>query len=150
MTSNMREALSRAQNGPLRRVHDQTHGQAPWPAHPRSLGALVKAGLLEKPRRRVSRNGHAIDEWFVTPAGLEALKPRAVVKRDTVRLLRVPGGSTRMMQLGVWVDARMSEPEKVNPDEVDAVWFGEAARRHSEARDLRGRAQAIVMRRKAA
>jgi hypothetical protein len=150
MTSRMLEALRAAQNGPLRRVHDVEHGRAPWPAHHATIRALVDKGLLEKPRRRVSRNGHPIDEWFATDAGREALKPRHVAKREAVRCLRVPGGSTRMMQLGTWVQLRSPEPEPVDPDEVDAAWFGAAAERHAEARDKRERAQQIAMRRKAA
>jgi hypothetical protein len=150
VTERMREALAAAENAPLRRVHDVAHGQAPWPAHPASIAALVRQGLLEKPRRRISRNGHPIDEWFITEAGCEALKPRQVVRREAVRSLRVPGGSTRVMQGGVWVDAAMPEPEPVDPDEVDAAWFGAAAVRHAEARDRRHRAAQIVSKRKAA
>jgi hypothetical protein len=143
VTERMREALAAAQNGPLRRVHDVEHGQAPWPAHPCSLAALVNQGLLEKPRRRISRNGHPIDEWFITEAGCEALKPKQVVRREAVRSLRVSGGSTRVMQGGVWVDAAMPEPEPVDPDEVDAGWFGAAAVRHAEARDRREAARRV-------
>jgi hypothetical protein len=142
VTERMLEALSAAENGPLRRVHDVEHGQAPWPTHPCSLAALVRQGLLER-SSRISKKGHRIDEWHINDAGREALKPKPVVKRDPVRSLRVPGGSTRVMQGGVWVDAGMPEPEPVDPDEVDAAWFGAGAERHAEARDRREAARRV-------
>jgi hypothetical protein len=142
MTSRMLAALRAAQNGPLRRVHDVEHGRAPWPAPPASLAALVRQGLLER-SSRVSKKNHRIDEWHVTDAGRETLKPRHVAKRDPVRCLRVPGGSTRMMQLGTWVQVRSPEPEPVDADDVDAAWFGAAAVRHAEARDRRDAARRV-------
>jgi hypothetical protein len=142
VTERMREALLEARKGPLRRVHDGTEGKPPWPAPAASLAALVKHGLLVRSERK-SKNGNRVQEWTLTDAGREALKPKQVVRREAVRSLRVPGGSTRMMQGGVWVDAAMPEPEPVDPDEVDAAWFGAAAVRHAEARDRREAARRL-------
>jgi DNA-binding PadR family transcriptional regulator len=142
VTERMREALLEARKGPLRRVHDGTEGKPPWPANPCSLAALVKHGLLDRSERK-SKSGNRLDEWTITDEGRSALNPPAVVKRDVVRSLRAPGGSTRMMQLGYWVEARTPEPEPVDPDEVDAAWFGAAARRHADAMDRREAARRV-------
>jgi hypothetical protein len=136
LSPNMRAALEESRRGPLRRVHDIDHGQPAWPAHPATLRALVNRDLLTTGERK-SRKGHRIEEWTITDDGRSALNPPVVVRREVVRSLRAPGGSTRMMQLGYWVEARTPEPEPVDPDEVDAAWFGAAARRHAEAMDRR-------------
>lgn len=109
LTKPMREALRRARSQPLRRVHKPGPGRPPWPAYHSTLTTLVNDGLLEQ-RDRLSRQGYLVDEWFITEFGVEALKP-VIVRRDIVRLLHVAGGSTRMMQLGTWIDVRMPEPE---------------------------------------
>jgi hypothetical protein len=112
LTRAMRDALRAARSQPLRRVHKpDVPGRPPWPAHPASLAALVRRELVIR-GAEVSRKGFRMDVWTITDAGVEALEFVAV-RRDIVRTLRVPGGSTRLMQLGVWVDVRMPEPEEM-------------------------------------
>jgi hypothetical protein len=112
LTPAMRDALRAARSQPLRRVHKPDEpGRPPWPASSASLAALVRRGLVVR-TAEVSRKGFRMDVWTITDAGVEALEFVAV-RRDTVRTLRVPGGSTRLMQLGVWVDVRMPEPEEM-------------------------------------
>ena len=149
MTPAMLEALRRSENGPLTRVHDDEKGKPPWPAPASSLAALVKHGMLER-SSRISSKGKRIDEWHATELGIEALKAPARVKRDAVRSLRVPGGSTRFLQHGVWVERSTPEPEPVSAADLDAAWFGEAARRHASERDRQRWAREIANRRKAA
>jgi hypothetical protein len=111
LTPAMRDALRAARSQPLRRVHKLGPGRPPWPAPATSLAALVRRELVTR-GAEVSRKGFRMDVWTITDAGVEALEFVAV-RRDTVRTLRVPGGSTRLMQLGVWVDVRMPEPEEM-------------------------------------
>jgi hypothetical protein len=114
LTPAMRDALRAARSQPLRRVHDDKPGRPVWPAHPATLRALTDEhrGRCLRRTERLSRQGHVVEEWWITDLGLESLNYRPP-GRDTVRLLRVPGGSTRMMQLGTWVDVRMPEPEEM-------------------------------------
>jgi hypothetical protein len=108
----MRDALRAARSQPLRRVHKPGPGRPPWPAHPSTLRALLNPhrGACLRRTERPSRQGHVVEEFWITELGIMSLDYRPP-GRDTVRLLRVPGGSTRLMQLGVWVDVRMPEPE---------------------------------------
>ncbi len=110
LTPHMRTALRAARSQPLRRVHDDTPGKPSWPANPNTIYALWRNGALVG-SCRLSRRGRPIEEWHITDLGVEALKPRLVVRRDTVTRLRCGRGSTRVMQFGVWVDVRMPEPE---------------------------------------
>lgn len=106
----MRAALRAARSQPLRRVHKPGPGRPPWPAPHASLRALVNRGLLTDPDRQVSRKCYPMDVWQITPLGIESLEYVAV-KPDPVRSLHIAVGSTRLMQLGTWVDVRMPEPE---------------------------------------
>jgi hypothetical protein len=143
VTPAMLEALQSARKGPLRRVHDIEHGRPAWPAHPASLRALVRHGLAVS-SERLSKAGHRVEEWTITEDGRKALNTPVVVVRERVRSLRVYGGSTRMMQLGAWVDVWMPEPEPVRPQDVDALWFGAAAERHAIERDRRTAARRVA------
>jgi hypothetical protein len=80
LTTAMRDALEEAAHDPLRRLH--VNGSLPpWPAHHSTLAALVGHGLLEHDRR-LTKKGHRLEEWTITDAGQDALKPREIVKRD--------------------------------------------------------------------
>jgi hypothetical protein len=119
LTPAMRDALRAARSQPLRRVHKPEPGQPPWPAHPSRLAALVRRGLLTGPDERRSRKGHRMDVWTITDAGVEALDWRPPTRRGGRAVLRVPGGTTRPMQLGEWDERRIPEPDKLAPG---ATW----------------------------
>jgi hypothetical protein len=114
LTPAMRAALRAARSQPLRRVHKPGNGKPAWPASPNTLYALtsIERGACLRRTERLSRQGHHVEEWWITELGVASLE-FVVVKRDPVRSLHIASGSTRPMQLGMWVDMRMPEPEAV-------------------------------------
>jgi len=94
ITESMRVVLkeaARRQEG-LRRLHGDQPGSPPWPAHPSTLAALVRRGLLERASGR-TRRGSRIDTWRITEAGRLELNPPAQVMQD--RPLYLARGSVR-------------------------------------------------------
>ena len=76
LSENMRTVLreaSRKQEG-LRRLFDDQPGRPPWPAHPSTLAALVRHGLLERSEARTKR-GARLDVWRITDSGRMTLNP---------------------------------------------------------------------------
>jgi len=138
----MRDTLEVVRRGGLRRVHDGV-GRPPWPAPWQTLYALQRRELIVR-TERLSRKGDRVEEWAITEAGREALSPPVVPRRETVRSLRAPGGSTRPMQLGIWIDTRMPEPEPVDPAGINPEWKRRAHERHVEAESPRQRARRLA------
>ncbi len=136
-TRTMLECLQRARKQPLRRCWDGTPGQPPWPAPWQTIYALVDRGWLEATTVPKNKRGHKVTTWTITPAGREALEPTRRTYRDTVRTLNVPGGSTRPMQLGVWVEVTIPEPEPVESALIGARWTVGAWSRQVAAVDRR-------------
>lgn len=146
LTPLMRAALQQAlrSNGELRRVHDDREGSPPWPAHPASLAALVRHGLMEESERR-SNKGHRMQLWQITDAGREALDPPKKAQRDVFRPM---GGNTtsRVMVGGVWQDISMPEPEKddVRREDLHHRHAESAQQRWNDAQDARRRASRLA------
>jgi hypothetical protein len=114
LTPAMRDALRAARHQPLRRVHRPDAGKPPWPAHPSTLAALccpVRGRCLQR-TEQVSRKGHPMTVWTITDLGILSLE-FVVMKSAAVASLRAGHGSTRPMQLGVWIDLRIPEPEQM-------------------------------------
>lgn len=139
MTQAMLTALQKAQNCPLRRIHAE-HGKPHWPAHPSTLAALVRLELMRRDQR-VNRKGRRIDEWIVTDAGREVLKPKPVKVRRLGPLYVSRGWPDYTGDIG---RAMPGEPEAVRPQDVDALWFGAAAERHAIERDRRTAARRVA------
>lgn len=90
MTNRMRNALTRANNTPLQRTHNQTHGKPPWPEHPATLNALERQGMLTR-TTRTTRHGHRIDEWHITDTGRQTLQPtHRTIPHKTRLIARTP------------------------------------------------------------
>jgi hypothetical protein len=141
VTERMREALLEARKGPLRRVHDGTEGKPPWPAPAASLAALVKHGLLARSERK-SKNGNRVQEWTLTDAGREALKPppAKVVQARPVFLAARP----QHIKADYTTDpsrALLGAGEVLDPPSVG--WEREAVVRHAEVRDRRDAARRV-------
>jgi hypothetical protein len=116
----MREALTSALRGSLRRLHDNAPGRPPWPAHPATLAALVARDLLSHDRRR-TRKSWWLDEWTITDAGRDALKPREIKARDrplylahsgAIRYRRLPNGRWAIDDSGDGKDDYTSDPRR--------------------------------------
>lgn len=75
----MRDTLEQAVRQELRRVHDTKRPE--WPAHPSTLAALVRHGLLTRATRK-SKRSHQLDTWAITQAGRDALKPRDIFRHQ--------------------------------------------------------------------
>lgn len=150
MTKNMLAALKTAEKQQtLRRTHIPGPGEPKWPTgiHPSTLAALVKTGLLQLGEIR-DRNGYKVTTWTPTDAGREALKPKAVIHKDTPRFMRRPsrsGGDYSASHIHA-----IDELEAVDPGEIGEAWFGRAARKYAEAMDRRGAARMIARQRRAA
>jgi hypothetical protein len=116
LTPAMRDALRAARSQPLRRVHKPDEpGRPPWPAPAASLAALARRGFRGRCLQRteqVSRKGHPMTVWTITDLGILSLE-FVVMKSAAVASLRAGHGSTRPMQLGVWIDLRIPEPEQM-------------------------------------
>lgn len=91
LTPLMQDALRRAAQQPLRRVHKPGPGQPPWPANPSTLSALVRRDLVAHSRIR-NRHGWPTDVWTITDAGVTALKPKELWRKDRPIYLSRPSG----------------------------------------------------------
>ena len=90
-TDNMLDALHAAasrQEG-LRRLHDD---RAHWPAHPATLAALVRHGLLRR-EQDTTRRGLRVTIWRITDDGVLALNPAPLVQQ--ARPIYLARGSIR-------------------------------------------------------
>ncbi len=105
LTKHMRAALENARRGPLRRIHTPGPGRPPWPAHPSTLMALLRQGLVDHEVIK-GNDGCWREAWTINDAGREALKPRDTTRRDSPMYL-VRCGSTRFKKLpnGRWAVA---------------------------------------------
>lgn len=74
LTPKMRAALETARKNPLRRVHAPGPGQPKWPAHPATIRALVRHGLIRHVET-TNRDGHRTEVWDCTEDGRKALLP---------------------------------------------------------------------------
>jgi hypothetical protein len=146
LTAGMRDALQRARAGPLRRTHTTGPGRSPWPAPWQTIHALEARGLLAH-TERPNRNGDRLEEWAITDAGRQALDQPPRARRAGVSRIRVPGGSTRIMQLGTWIDVGMPEPEPMTPA---PGWVAAARVRHADVEDRGDHARRIAARRRVA
>jgi hypothetical protein len=133
LTKPMRRTLKEAKAQGLRRIHQPTPGQPPWPAHPATLHALTRHGLLEQQRKR-NRHGWHVDEWRITDAGKAALKPRERRVADTPVFLA---------RASKWGGDYTTDPSR-RVDELEVIdvelpgWVAAARGRHVGAVDRRG------------
>ena len=144
LTALMREALEHAhRHGEIRRVHDDTPGQPPWPFPAASLAALTRRDLLASSKRR-SKRGHQMDVWKITDAGREEFKARARPVKDAVHGMNAKGAAaSRVMVGGVWTDVRFPEPEKIDADRLDPKHAEDARARHLDVVDPRDKARLL-------
>lgn len=163
LSTAMRAALTAAQRGPLRRPHAYLDAPAPWPAHPSTLQALERHGLLERHDLR-NRHGHPVTTWTITPAGRSALEPREITRRPaplylargSVRYHVLPNGKWGVVKdedatgsgdytadpaRSVDRDPKLGALPTVNPDDLDPTWARHAEERRAAAQDRRDRAR---------
>jgi hypothetical protein len=136
LTRPMRDTLEQAIRQELRRVHDTQPGRPAWPAHPSTLAALVRHGLLAYGTRK-SKRGHQLDTWTVTQAGRDALKPREVFRSEALlycSTMVVPG------KRGSYTPMRHQASDKLPITDTEAIerWrFEEAEARRLAAQERR-------------
>lgn len=132
LTQHMRDALTKAQHAPLRRVHKPGPGAPPWPAAPNTLRALLRRGLVELGQIR-NRDGWPVTTWTITDTGRAALQPVEIFRTERPLYLARPtknsgdythDPSRRIDHLPVF-------------DEASPQWRRRAATRHADAEDHR-------------
>jgi hypothetical protein len=134
VTSNMREALETAAKAPLRRVHDQDHGSARWPAPAVTLYALRRRGLVDYIEIK-SRQGNLVQEWRINDAGKQALQPPKLVGTEKPVFPAKGGGTT-----SDWTRAVDHDPKMGALDEMGApseAWLRVARVKFAGAQDSR-------------
>lgn len=135
----MRSTLEEAVRHELRRVHDETSGAAPWPAHPVTLAALVRRGLLAHSTRK-SKRGHRLDAWAITEHGRDVLAPRERFRRETLVYLRRPASENH----GDFTTDRsyaIDDAPVIDTSTLDHAWTQLAEERRAAAEDRRARAR---------
>jgi hypothetical protein len=141
----MRETLEDAARQELRRVHEDQPGAAPWPAHPLTLAALVRRGLLSYSSRR-SKRGHQLEAWSITGDGRAALEPREVFRRQADVYLTRAALSLNVGGHGEYT----TDPGRalchddapiIDPASLDRAWTEIAEERRAAADDRRERAR---------
>jgi hypothetical protein len=94
LTGSMRDALTQAHKTELRRVHDTSlPGRPPWPAHPATLAALERHGLISRTGIR-NRKGYCVDIWSCTEAGRLVLFPPPRFREDKPEWLSWTGSGS--------------------------------------------------------
>lgn len=143
LTPRMRAALTDAKHRPLRRVHAPGPGKPAWPAHPASLAALVRHGLLEQGEAR-DKHANKVTTWTLTDAGRRELEPRHVFieERDTW-MARTGSGSDWTKDPGRRMDdaPRMQQASPAWRRRAEAARLGDQDRQ-SLARHLAQQAKA--------
>lgn len=134
----MRDALDEAVCHELRRVYDEL-GDAEWPAHPLTLAALVRHGLLVHSTRK-SKRGHRLDAWTITETGREALQPRERFRRETLVYLARPvpdhhGEFTTIRRHSI------DDVPVIDTDTLSDAWPQLAEQRRAAAQERRARAR---------
>jgi hypothetical protein len=140
----MRDALKEAVRHELRRVHDETPG-ATWPAHPLTLAALVRRGLLAYSTRK-SKRGHQLEAWAITERGRDALKPREVFRRQADVYLTRAALSLNIGGHGEYTTDRSralcgESDAIIDPGTLDRAWVEISDERRAAAQDRRARAR---------
>src|SRR4051812_18792110 len=120
MTSSMRKALSEAQKGPLRRIHD-TPGAPPWPAAANTLRALLRAEYVEY-MELISRQGRRVQLWKITPVGEEALKGDTWTAEERLAYIAPGGGFTSDHSRSVDWDPTMGALPTMDAGELSIRW----------------------------
>lgn len=131
LTVHMRDALVRATGGPLKRVHDGSPGQPPWPAPAATLAALLRHELVDHTVMQIE-TGEIVETWEINDRGQEALEPP---------LPRHRADRARYLQREVWRGGdyttdpahRIDDLEVVNGRELKANWAEQAERDRAEA-----------------
>lgn len=141
LSPKMRDALTAARRGPLRRTHTPGEGKPAWPAHPSTLAALVRHGLLDRSEGR-NRHGYRLDLWTITDAGRAELEPRHRFIEQRPRW---------MARTGSGADYTSIRGESIDDTEAEysGKWDEIAERRRLEAldrRELARRAARLVRR----
>jgi hypothetical protein len=152
LTKPMRYALEQAVRQELRRVFECD--KPAWPAHPTTLHALVRRGLLARTERR-SRHGHRLVAWTPTDIGRAALQPREVFRRQPdLYLTRAVPETTTGGHGEYTTDPRSAIcSEKVpiiDPATLDPAWDQIATERRHAAQDRRQAAARLARRLRAA
>ena len=140
LTPRMRAALeAAARPGGLRRHHKPGPGRPPWPAHPATLRALERRGLIEQ-EDGVNARCERVQTWRATEQGRELLAELA----RPVRLRHRPVWISRPSRGSgdyTTIPSRAIDPLET----VDAPeHMIRAARvRHADAQDRRARARRL-------
>lgn len=145
LTTPMRDALKQARppHG-LRRVHVPGPGAPPWPAHPSTLAALLRHGLVEHDVDR-DRRGYMRETWTTNDAGREALDPPPRHRSDRPRYL----------QRDVWRGGDYTTDPNRRIDELEVAiapaHIVRAGRvRHADAQDRKSAANKLGRQKRAA
>lgn len=142
----MRDALEAAVRQELRRVHDQQGADPPrWPAHPLTLAALVRHGLLRYSSRK-SKRGHQLEAWAITDRGRDALRPREVFRHQADVFLTRAALSLNVGGHGEYTTDRAralcgDDAPIIDPASLDRAWTEIAEERRAAAQDRRARAR---------
>lgn len=165
LTPSMRAALEQAKrHDGLRRVHNpDTPGKPLWPAHPATIHALVRHGLVDY-ARTVNAKGHTVDLWRTNEAGDKALRPPERFRDErplylangTVRFHTLPSGrwavseedhdgdySTDPSRSVDW-DDQMGALPQIDPDALKYTWRRQSADRHAGAQDRKALARQLA------
>lgn len=136
MTTAQLDTLKAALKGELRRQE----GEDP-PAHPNTLGSLVRRGLLER-SQRFSRHETRMDVWTITDAGRDALKAPELVGTERSVFPAKGGGST-----SDWTRAVDHDPKMGALDDMGAPseeWLRVSRMKKAAVKDRRQVARALA------
>jgi DNA-binding PadR family transcriptional regulator len=140
LTTRMRDALTSAKHGPLRRVLKPGPGTPPWPAHPGTLHALERHELVTRGELR-NRDGWPVTTWTITDTGRQALEPIEIFRHDHPVYL-APVGNGRS-DYTTDPRNRVDDAEVTDPDSLESAWRQQAEQRRADAEDRRKAAQRL-------